>query len=229
MNFILFPDKLLELIQLCKGDYFAYEPRLMSCHRADMDLGEAIFWWLIIQGLFCNGSYSIICLIYIKQWHITRSKLITVGNFYVELVFSTERKTVQHIWVWQTGALHPEITVLWGSCSWLLTIIKLQRQPSTSNWSSFLTYESAPKLQFSDSMHCTSTLVLGLKAVSVSTRETWIWLKEWLKVELIPFRIKDVVFASFLPVLTGWLIRFFCIVLPYATMSLQFCAKINVV
>lgn len=71
--------------------------------------------------------------------------------------------------------------------------------------------------------------VLGLKAVSVSTRETWIWLKQWLKVELILFRIKYVVFACFLPVLTGWLIRFFCIVLPYVTMSLQFCAKINVV
>lgn len=65
MNFILLPEDLLELIQLCKGNYFAYQPRLMRSHRADRDLGEAIFWWLIIQRLFCNGSYSIYIYIYI--------------------------------------------------------------------------------------------------------------------------------------------------------------------
>lgn len=74
----------------------------------------------------------------------------------------------------------------------------------TYNWSSFLNCESAPKLQLLYCTHCTSTLVLWLEAVSISPRETWIWLKVWHKVELIPCRIRDVVLSCFLPVLTGW-------------------------
>lgn len=72
---------------------------------------------------------------------------------------------------------------------------------STSNWSSFLNCESAPKLQFAN---CPSTLVLWLKVGSVSPRETWMTEIVVYKVKLIPFRIRDVVLACFLPFLTGW-------------------------
>lgn len=124
----------------------------MSCHRADTDLGEAISWWLIIQGLFCNGLYTITFDLHFAMIHNQVKVYNSVKCSYWTCPGCRKPGRKQK----DSAAdliVADRCFASWGYSSFMkvqlaLNYYQVTVAASTSNWSSFLNYESAPKLQF---------------------------------------------------------------------------------